>query len=175
MSDFTIVRPTQDDRDGLIAMQAQSWIDAYPNDDYGISLEYIEDYVQGFSTPAGQAKRLGYIRESYENDDYYLRIAKDKAGKVVGFVDARRGQPPELNGLYIDKSAYGSGLAMDLAEPALQWLDKKRDIKLTVLAYNERAQRFYRKLGFVDVPNSEKFHKNTPLKVIDMIREGDER
>lgn len=172
---FEIMRPTQDDVEGLIEMHAQSWLDAYPNPEYDVSREFIEEHVKRFTSDEGRAKRAAYVKESYENPDYYLRIVKDSDGKIIGFVDARKGSVPELCGLYIDKTAYGSGLARVLAEPALRWIGQENDIKLTVVAYNDRAQAFYKKLGFEAVPESDKSHDNIPLNVIDMIRKGDKQ
>jgi RimJ/RimL family protein N-acetyltransferase len=173
MTVYTIQKASQDDLDGLIAVHTQSWLDAYPNEKEGVSYDFISNHVKSFSTETGREKRAGYIQESHDNPDYYLRIAKDSERTVVGFVDAQRGDTPELCGLYIGKSAYGSGLARQLVEPALAWLGTTNDIKLTVVSYNHRAQAFYRKLGFEPVPGSNKFYNNKPLTVIDMIRKGD--
>jgi ribosomal protein S18 acetylase RimI-like enzyme len=173
MTEYRIEKPVLKDADGLIAMHAQSWIDTYPNDSQGVTREFIEEHIKEFSSEEGKERRLNYIKESYDNPDYYFRVAKDEDGKIVGFVDARRGKEPELCGLYIDKSTQGSGLARQMAEPALRWLGMENDIKLVVVAYNERAQAFYKKFGFEKVSGSENFHDNKPLSVIEMIRKGD--
>jgi|TARA_B100001245_G_scaffold55335_1_gene37494 ribosomal protein S18 acetylase RimI-like enzyme len=173
MSEYIIKQPVPEDVDGLIAMHQQSWRDTYPNVEHGISQEYVDGYIKRFSSDEGREKRLGYIHESHSNPDYYLRVAKD-GDRIVGFVDARRGEIPELCGLYVDASAQGSGLAQQMAESALRWLGLDHDIKLVVVDYNQRAQSFYKKLGFNKVPGSEKFYKNEPLTVIEMVRKGDQ-
>jgi RimJ/RimL family protein N-acetyltransferase len=173
MSEYKVLQPTDDDVLALAKMHSKSWIDAYPNDEYGVSREFIEEHIKKLTTEKGLSFRHGLVKEQQDNPDYYLRVAKDKNDLIVGFVDARRGEEPELCGLYIDESTYGSGLARQLAEPVMEWLGRERDIKLTVVAYNLRAQAFYKKLGFEVVPGSDKFHNNTPLPVIDMIRKGD--
>ena len=176
MSDYRIVQPTKEDVNELAEMHAQSWLDAYPNENAGVSEDFVQKRAGQFMSPEGNKKRLAYINESYANPDYFFRIAKDNQGKIVGFVDARRDENShELNGLYIDKSEYGSGLAMELAEPALEWLGKEHDIKVTVVEYNGRAQAFYKKLGFELVPGTQHFHKDTPMPVVDMLRKGDRR
>lgn len=172
MSNYTISIPEQSDRDGLIAMHVQSWLDTYPNEAAGVSAEYIKERVKVFSSEEGREKRAEYIREAHENPDYYLRIAKDAQGAVVGFVDARRGELVELRGIYIDKSAYGSGLAMELTEPALEWLGDDQEITVSVASYNQRAIAFYEKLGFVQVNGTKRLHKDTPIEVMDMKREA---
>ena len=171
MSNYVIAQPKVEDADELAQMHAMSWLEAYPNEKASVTVEYIRDYIERFTSEEGQTKRKAYIDESYINQDYFFRIARNNRGKIVGFVDARRSAEEfELNGLYIDKSEYGSGLAMELAEPALQWLGKEHDIKVTVVSYNLRAQNFYKKLGFKLLPGKVRFHNNTPLTVVDMER-----
>lgn len=172
MTKYIITQPTEADADGLINMHVRSWLVTYPSEENGVSEDFVRDRVKRFTTSEGQEKRRDYIRESYSNPDYYLRVAKDETGTVVGFVDARRGATNELCGLYIDSSAYGSGLATELAEPALEWLGKGKDIMVTVVAYNGRAQAFYRKLGFALVAGSERPYKDTPIRVVDMVRKS---
>lgn len=173
MSKYTITQPTEADTDGLIDMHVRSWLATYPSEENGVSEEFVQGRVKRFTTSDGQEKRRGYIRESHSNPDYYLRIAKDTEGTVVGFVDARRGATHELCGLYIDSSTYGSGLAAELAEPALEWIGKDKDITVTVTTYNGRAQAFYRKLGFTLVEGSERIYKDTPMHIVDMVRRGE--
>jgi len=176
MSKFIITSPNIDDARGLAEMHTRSWIDVYPNEEAGVSLAFIKKYVVKFTNNDGIAKRTAYIREGKTNPDYLLRIAKDQAGKIVGFVDSRKRDGTfELNGLYIDTSAYGSGLALELANLALDWLGRNNEIKVTLVVYNERAKHFYEKLGFEYVPGSETIHNNTPLTVMDMIRKGDSK
>lgn len=173
MSTWSIFQPSSEDIDDLIAMHAQSWIDAYPNEKEGVSEDFIRERIKEFSNQDGKSRRLALVKKSYENPNYYLRISKNSDGKVVGFVDARRDEVTELCGLYIDKSVYSSGLADQLAGLALDWLGRWSDIKIVVVAYNKRAQGFYEKHAFKKTLGSEHFHRNTPLRVIETIRRGD--
>ena len=171
---YTVKQPTVDDRDGLIAMHRQSWLDAYPDEAAGISREWVEEYTaNGMLSPEGVAFREKLIREASENPDYYIRIATDETGRIAGFVDARRDEAPELCGLYIDKADYGSGLAVKLAEPAIDWLGRENEQFLWVAAHNARARKFYEKCGFRFVPDSEKPYKETPMRIVKMVREAD--
>jgi ribosomal protein S18 acetylase RimI-like enzyme len=119
-------------------------------------------------------KRRNYVEEAHTNPDYFLRIAKDRDGKVLGFIDVRRREKEnELCGLYVDKMVYGTGLAQAFTDEALHWLGDNKDIRLTVATYNNRAQAFYRKLGFEIVPGSERLRDNTGIPIVEMIRKGD--
>lgn len=172
-SRYVIVEPAVEDAESLSAMHGQSWLDTYPNDEHGVSFDYIQAMVEKRGNKKGLEIRRKYIEESHTNPDYYFRVAKDIQGEVVGFVDGRKGKKNELCGLYIAKSEYGTGLALELCEGILGWLGRDKDVCLTVVSYNARAQKFYQKIGFEIIPGSEHFHGETVIPVIDMIRKGE--
>ena len=61
-----------------------------------------------------------------------------------------------LGALYVRQDWQGRGVAHDLMERALAWHDATHNtITLHVVSYNERAKAFYRKWGFVEIPDSE--------------------
>lgn len=174
MTDYTITTPEPEDIEGITQMHVQSWLDVYPNEEHGISREHVQESVKRFTNEDGYKKRLAYVQEAHTNPNYFFRIAKDKEGKIVGFIDVRRrDQENELAGLYLEKTAYGSGLAQQLTDQALDWLgDDGKDIRLTVATYNDRAQAFYRKLGFERVPGSEREKDKTGIPIVEMLRKG---
>ncbi len=174
MLQYKIAIPELEDTEGIIDMHVQSWLDVYPNDEHGISREYVKEQVKRFTNDDGHKKRRSYIEEAHTNPDYFFRIAKDKDDKIVGFIDVRRGdQENELKGLYLEKTAYGTGLARRLADEAMDWLGNNKDIRLTVVTYNDRAQAFYRKYGFERVPDSEREKDNTGIPIVEMVRKGE--
>lgn len=163
--------PELSDTGDIIALHTRSWLDTYPNDENGVSREYIAEYVKRFSSNEGRERRNNYIREVHKSTDYYFCIGCNENGKVIGFVDARReGDKRELSGLYIAKEYYGSGLGYDLAKGAIDWLGVDNDITLHVVTYNGRAKRFYQKLGFEEVAGTERFRTETIIPIIDMIK-----
>ena len=174
-AEYTIIQPNIEDAEELVAMHGQSWLDAYPNEEHGVSREFIQQSVDSRASEEGVKKRREYIQESHTSLDYYFQIARDNKGKLVGFIDGRRGEKNELSGLYIAKSEYGSGLAQQLCDGILTWFGNKEDIYLTVVTYNGRAQRFYEKIGFKIIPDSEHFHNGTVIPVVDMIRKGEKQ
>lgn len=174
MTDYRIVVPELEDIEGIIEMHVQSWLDVYPNEEQGISREHVQESVKRFTNEDGHIKRRKYIEEAHTNPDYFFRIAKDADGRIVGFIDVRRrSEENELGGLYLDKAAHGTGLAQQLADQAMSWLgDDGKNIRLTVATYNDRAQAFYRKLGFELVPGSERAKDNTGIPIVEMLRKG---
>lgn len=174
MVNYTIAIPEPEDIEGIINMHVQSWLDVYPNEEHGISREHVQESVKRFTNDEGHKKRRRYIEEAHTNPDYFFRIAKDDKGKIVGFIDVRRrSEENELGGLYLDKAAHGTGLAQQLTDQALNWLgNDNKDIRLTVATYNDRAQAFYRKLGFELVPGSEQKKDKTGIPIVEMLRKG---
>jgi ribosomal protein S18 acetylase RimI-like enzyme len=168
---YAISQPSIDDAAELAAMHNQSWLDTYPNEQAGVSHEYIENMIAKRVSPAGIKKRQSFIQESYDNPDYFLRVAKSNNGVIVGFIDGRRKYDHyELNGLYTKKSTYGTGLGRELWLTYLSWAsqNKDKDIILTVATYNDRAKSFYTKIGLQVVNDSERFFHETIIPVIDM-------
>lgn len=171
---FKIEQPTEENVEGLLSMHVQSWFDAYLNEALGIDEDYIAKRMERFESIEGKARRAEIIQDAASNPDHYMQLARDGSGTVVGFVDAKiHDDVNELEGLYIDKSTYGSGLAQQLTEGALDFLGRENEILLSVVSYNIRAQKFYQKMGFEVVDSSERMHKDTIIPIIDMIRKGD--
>lgn len=152
-------------------MHNQSWLDTYPNEEAGISLEYIEEMIEGRLTEKGLNQRHGNIKRAKDDPHYFLRIARNKSGDIVGFIDGFfENDKYELAGFYTDKATHGSGLAMQLWESYRKWADPAKPIWLTVVVYNERARAFYRKIGFKNLVGTERLYPGTHIPVIDMER-----
>ena len=167
---YTIEQPKVSDALQLAKLHNQSWIETYPNEEFGISQEYIEDRVSHRLSAEGIKYRETAIKSSSEHSTYFLRIARDERGSIVGFVDGNlKDDGYWLDGLYTLKSTYGTGLGTLLWEAYLPWTHNK-DITLTVAAYNQRAIAFYKKLGFTKVTGSEGTFADTPMPIINMIR-----
>jgi len=167
---FSIDQPTTDDVEGLHEMHIQSWFDTYPNEAQGISREYIAECVKKFNVQ----RRVEIIEDSVKNPNHYMRVVHDENGTVIGFSDSEiEDGTYELKGLYVDKPMQGTGLAKELMEDALEWLGTDHEIFLIVVAYNIRAQKFYKKYGFEIVTGSDTFYDNEPLPVIKMVRKED--
>lgn len=76
-----------------------------------------------------------------------------KVGDLHTEVDAGDRNALELRQLYVRKSHQGAGIAPKLMEWGIEELRRRgaEDVYLSVWSENERAQRFYKRYGFVDV------------------------
>ncbi len=79
---------------------------------------------------------------------------------LAGYVIATRHAPEdlELDWLMVHPDHHGSGIAATLMEAGIGWLGADRPLWLNVIAYNERAIRFYRKFGFEIDPAARTSH-----------------
>lgn len=168
---FNIVSPSVNDAEGLAAVAYQSWIDTYPNEELGISVEYLQD-LRAHRISDGGIQSLRKRIERLESDpNFFLRVAKDSKGHVVGFIDGEKGEDAyELQDLFTDKSTHGSGLGSQLWQSFNTWVDSEKPIQLSVVPYTERAPAFYKKIGFEIVPNSEGYYNDSMIPTIKMER-----
>jgi len=79
-------------------------------------------------------------------------------GRIVGYclmgaldLPVEERDAVELHRLYVDESVKGKGVAQALMDEALAWARGRgaKTMYLSVWENNERAQRFYRRYGFV--------------------------
>ncbi|HEU5121549.1 MAG TPA: GNAT family N-acetyltransferase [Candidatus Saccharimonadales bacterium] len=167
-----ITDATTDDVEAIIAMHAQSWRDTYPNENAGVSHEWVENRVQTWSNPEKLAKRTEKIKQASHDPDLLYRVAKDSEGRIIGMIMPHRDETTQRVGaIYVDKAYYGTGLAQRLMSEILDWADPTRPLELEVATYNERAKAFYRKYGFKEVEGSE--YNYDVIPVVKMIRKGD--
>lgn len=113
-------------------------------------------FVDGMDDDA--AKRLArHVEEStntfaraLESDNHSVYVATSNEtllGYVIAIHDA-----PEIDWIIVDPAAHGSGAGKALMIAALDALAEKgprSNVRLTVVAHNERAKAFYRKFGFL--------------------------
>ena len=168
-----ITPPTLEDVESYRRMQARGWLDAYPNEEAGVSQEWVEQITADWLTPEALEESRGRVAKILEDPNSFLYVAKvgeDSVGMVnTTNVDGNQ----RLEAIYIDKNYYGTGLAQELLETGLSHLDLSKPVELEVIAYNDRAQAFYRRNGFEIVPGSEHFYKEV-MPSLKMVRPGRE-
>jgi RimJ/RimL family protein N-acetyltransferase len=142
-------RAVADDAEGVARVHVASWQAGYADllpADYLDGLRWqgrFESWSARLSEPAA-AGRGTWVLTS--------------AGEVVGFAsigpardeDRQSSGAWELYGIYLRSDHWGHGHGTTLAEAAFHDIpDQAADVSLWVLADNERARRFYERLGFV--------------------------
>ena len=139
-------------------MQAQSWLDTYPNDKMGVPYEWVKARTDGWFKPESMAKSREILQRAIDDPKQFYRVA-ELNGQIVGFIHGviRDDGSGHLWGLYTDKFTHGSGLSGRLMQELDGFFSEHgvTTVDLEVVSYNERAIRFYEKWGFTKVPGSE--------------------
>ena len=106
---------------------------------YGASLETIRMSVQSMGSPSYADVSLGI-----ETED----------GALIGLIRLKRGSPEDRHadfGIAIERTYWSRGYGTDATRTMLRFAFEEMNlyrVSLTVLDYNERAQRCYEKCGF---------------------------
>jgi ribosomal protein S18 acetylase RimI-like enzyme len=171
--DTVEIRSTRlDDIASLRTMHARSWRDTYPNEAYGVPVEWVEARTANWLTSEGLERSKEHLKNIYGNSNHFHQVAI-LGDEIIGMVHvSKTKQKQHLEALYVDKSQYGTGVGKRLMEKALAWCDEAQPIDLEVATYNERARAFYRKYGFKEKVDSEHlFAEKIPVVVME--KEGE--
>jgi len=171
-----IIRETSiDDIVSVRKMQAQSWIDTYPNAEQGVSMEWVRDLTDSWLTPDGFEKSISFMSNIIGKPNNLHCVAVDNNGKVAGCVHVSCIDNNQiLEALYVEKKYHGKGVAQKLMNQAMGWIDLSKPIQLEVTSYNDRAIAFYQKYGFkIEEGSEHKFQDVMPT--LNMIRKGDKK
>ena len=157
MSDdaVSLALATADDIAALAAFAAKCFRDTYA--EYN-SAENMRNYIAAHFSPAKLAADI--------DDDAVDTLLMRRGPALIGYAQIRRTALPacvtapaalELRRLYLDRSAHGSGLAVELMNSACQLARRRQatHLWLGVWERNERARAFYAKSGFDDVGTIE--------------------
>lgn len=174
-----IERAVEADAEAVSSVLARTWLDTYPNEEAGISLEDVRLRVEG-KDGERIPKNIERWRDSIESDDgkravYVARLEGDVVGVgAPGILDGQR----RIGALYVLPEAQGHGIGGKLMQKALEWHGTDEDIYLAVASYNDTAINFYKRFGFepTDRPivDEGNVYGNTKIPEIEMVLRGKE-
>ncbi len=110
-----------------------------------------DEFLAGLSVQARFEKWRTVLRE--ENADRRVWAAA-QGTQLVGFAVTDRFEPGtrigEVNSIYLEENAAGKGIGRSLLSHAIDDLRARgfEQVKIWVLALNERARKFYQRAGF---------------------------
>ena len=165
-----------DDTENIRRFHKRSWLDTYPNEEAGITYEFIDKWTDQWLTPENLAGSVVWNNRIIDDGDNQWYRVVVRGGEVMGLAHAALKDEEgnqHLNAIYIDKSLQGKGVAAQLMWMLFNgFFDKTKDVWLEVVVYNKRAIRFYEKWGFEVVPGSDFMFKDI-LPTIKMVRKGE--
>jgi ribosomal protein S18 acetylase RimI-like enzyme len=144
-----------EDSPGIGQVLYQAWRAAYVSEEYGITLEKIEESFKGYDSKERIEERAAQIAKGGEMVIGICRMLKME----------RHG---ELQTLYVLPDYWGKGIGPSLWKLAQPKFDRDKDIYVYVVVYNARAIRFYQKQGFVDTGVRKEWSK-LKFPVMEMI------
>ena len=143
-----IMNARPEDAKGIQEVYYKTWLDTYPNEEYNITRDDIEDsYKDSFSEE--RLKKLSERISSHPANIQYI-VAKD-GSNIVGvcqpiiFPDKNK-----LQTIYILPDYQGKGIGTKLWNEANKLFDPDKDTYVEVVVYNLKTISFYEKLGFKD-------------------------
>lgn len=149
MSQFTYRDAVAADAEALAAFGRKSWVATFGH------LPYPPHDLESYLT---KSFGVDVQRDEIADPEVRYRLAL-RDGEIVGYcmmgvlsMPVDHAGAVELHRLYVDESVKGAGVAAALMEDAIAWAKGQQApaLYLSVWENNERAQRFYRKLGFQD-------------------------
>lgn len=147
-SNLAIREAQSDDAEQLAALYKAAWRATYPNDEYGITRQDIEEKTKNWGNQDDIQRR----RESIQNsDEYTLSVVAEADGRIIGnsvFIRKPEKERNKLATMYVHPEYHGMGVGAALAKEGFQWLGSEKPVVLEVAKYNRRAIEFYRKFGF---------------------------
>ncbi|MBY5932871.1 GNAT family N-acetyltransferase [Tateyamaria omphalii] len=99
-----------------------------------------------------------------------LILLAERAGEVLGFVAAERGDVPIVDNLHVDPEMRGGGIGERLLRSLAARLKQEgvTELLLHVLEGNSGARRFYRRLGGQEGPAADDTLLDAPVRMVPM-------
>lgn len=134
--------------EGIQEVFYRTWLDTYPNEDVGITVEDIEARYKGRNGEERLAKRRADIVNREPHKKYFVALDGDT---VAGLCRVEKNEDGNhLNAIYVLPQYQGQGIGTRLLRAAESFFDPSKDTYLGVATYNQKAIDFYTKLGFSD-------------------------
>src|SRR3989344_862020 len=147
MTKIKIEFPKLEDAEAIQNVLYKSWLDTYPNDKVGITIDDVEHWYKD-AWEEKLNKLRSRINNPPENQSFF--IAKD-GDNVVGVCRImKHADKNQLQAIYVLPDHQRRGIGKLLWDRALEIIDPSKDTIVQVADYNKKAIEFYKKLGFVD-------------------------
>lgn len=147
---MTIEVPSLEMYPEIMALYAETWLSTYPNTQYGITREDIEEMNSRGQSVGQMEKRTQGFDKMLADEKSYFRVATLE-GKIVGVCGGEeREDGVHLRSIYVLPEFQGKGVGSMLMADFLAWAKRAHSVTVHVAVYNKQAITFYERNGFVD-------------------------
>ena len=146
--DIKIRDAVAEDAEAAEQVRYQSWLVTYPNEEFRITREDIQERFKSHFSPEGIEKRRARIVEVQEKGRY---VVAEVDGRIVGLcLLIRYADKNQIRGIYVSPGYQGKGVGKALWQEVRTSVDPQKDTYVETATYNAAAIGFYSKLGFKD-------------------------
>lgn len=126
----------------------RTWLDTYPNEEAGITVEDIEDKFKDRDSEERLEKRRRDLTGEKKNVKFLVAL---DGSRIIGLSRASKNEKENrLTAIYVLPEYQGKGIGTRLWNETKNFFNPSKDIFVGVATYNQKAIHFYSKLGFVD-------------------------
>ena len=144
---ITVRKSIPDDVYGIREVQKITWINTYPNEEVGITLEDVESKFKNDNTSEGK-QRTEQRKRKYKDKDIQTWVAEEN-NKIIGFcVAGKENRKDRILAIYVLPQYQGKGIGHELIIDGLKWIGTNKKVYINVVEYNMNAISFYKKHGF---------------------------
>ncbi len=137
----------EEDAEGIAELFYKTWLATYPNEEYRVTVDDVNDRFKDRHSDAKLDKRRMELRDPGNSRIF---VAKD-GNRIVGLCRVERKETRNsLSAIYVLPQYQGRGLGKMLWQAAEKFLDPSKDTYVGVAVYNDQAINFYKNRGFVD-------------------------
>ena len=135
------------DAEGIAHVVETTWLSTYPNEEYKITEEDINEILKNRKSPEEIEKTRQNIIE--EKPDQKIFVAK-QGEDIIGFCNAiKKPDFNQLKAIYVLPEYQGQCIGQKLWDQVFTFFnDNNNKIIVHVATYNQKAIDFYKKLGF---------------------------
>lgn len=146
MDIYKIRKITPDDVLALHKVYFLTWLETYPNKEYSITKDDIIYKYEQRLTPEKIAESKEKIVQTKKNE---LKLLLEHKEKIVALCNVIRGRGyNQLQAIYVLPEYQGLGIGGRIWAEAEKFLNPYKKTIIHVVSYNNKAIKFYEKLGF---------------------------
>jgi len=146
--DIQILDAVPEDAKGITNVLHKTWLDTYPNEEFGITRDDVEEsYKDAFT----EERIKAHQERIANNQGKQKRLVAKWGDLIVGTSSMVLNETNnQLRTIYVLPEFQGKGIGTMLWNEFKDYHNPKKDTIVQVATYNQNAIEFYKKLGFVD-------------------------